>query len=68
MILTVYTNHGAVVGNYDVKNTAHLLDLQEEDVKWAIEQFGRCDSIDGVAYPFGERFERYNEWYAKQPR
>ncbi len=68
MILTVYTNHGAVVGNYNVKNTAQILDLPEDDVNWAIEEFGRVDSIDGVALPFGECFETYDEWYAKQER
>jgi hypothetical protein len=67
-MVTVYTKRGAVVGNYTPKNAALLLSVQEEDLNWAIEEHGRCDGIDAVALPFGERFERYDEWYAKQPR
>jgi hypothetical protein len=65
-MITVYTNHGAVVGNYNAVRAAHLLDIEVEDLVWAIENFGRADSIDGVAIPFGVPYEPYDEWYAKQ--
>jgi len=67
-MITVYTKHGAVVGNYTLKRAADILDLQEEDLVWSILEYGRCDSIDGVALPFGARFETYDEWYAEQER
>jgi hypothetical protein len=66
--MTVYTKHGAVVGNYHMIIAAHLIDVQPEDLEWAIEEYGRCDGIDGVVLPFGERWMPYDEWYASQKR
>jgi hypothetical protein len=44
------------------------MDLDLHDLNWAIEEYGRCDGIDGVAVPFGEPYEPYDEWYAKQAK
>ena len=67
-ILTVYTKNGAVVGNYIPVQAAFLLDIELNELQWAIEEFGRCDSKDAIALPLGERYEPYDEWYARQDR
>jgi hypothetical protein len=67
-LLTVYTHRGAVIGNYKAERAAYLIDIPRADLEWAIEEYGRCDGTDGVALPWGERFETYDEWYAKQTR
>lgn len=57
---TVYTLHGAVVeDNINAARAAELIDVQEEDLAWAIENYGCCAGPDlSMALPFGERFQR----------
>ena len=50
MKYNVYTKHGALVeANVDSERAAFLLDIQIQDLLWAIEEFGLASTHDAFA-------------------
>jgi hypothetical protein len=50
MKYNVYTKHGALVeANVDSERAAFLLDIQVQDLLWAIEEFGLASTHDAFA-------------------